>query len=770
MHFYVSNTGNDTWEGSLQRPVSSLERAKELVRKYNKNNQENVTVKIAEGKYYLKAPLVFSPEDGGKEGRTVTYEGVGRVTISGAVRINPNWELYKGNIYKTEVPAGTDFDCLFINGSIRHMARYPAYNEKAEQFNGYAMDSFDRGLVKNYQSPEGGFMHVMHEALWGDFHYCITGMTSSGILEYKGGWQNNRSSAMHHEIRYIENIFEELDCKEEWFLNKKESTLYYIPASMDELQDTLVEGARLKNLITLKGEEGSPVKNICFKNLCFTHSKRTFMEKMEPVFRSDWCIYRGGAVLLDGTENILLSGCEIKDAGGNAITVSGYNRNTTVQGCMIENAGASSVVFIGDFKAVRSPLFGYESIYGEESKVDWGAGPQNENYPSGCMVEDCLLIRNGRVEKQSAGISLSVCTNIKIKNNTIYEVPRAGINICDGTWGGHEITDNIVFDTVLETSDHGAFNSWGRDRYWDCRYEVMQNRLEKEPDLPLLDAMETTVIKHNIFECANGWDIDLDDGSSNYLITDNLCLTGGIKNREGIRRRVQNNILLNNTFHPHVWFKNSMDEFTGNIIFRPYADISLHGWGAEFDRNILYSDKEERTARELQEKTKMDKHSMVMKVEFMDINSGDFRFKNSCLQELLHITPLNFQNCGVVSGKLKKQAKSPFDLPCKIERSVDTEEGLCEIEGMKIKRLSGIEEISATGMYQETGIYVKEISEDSSWFEKGVRANDVLLYIDEKELKQVGQVLAALEDTYREITIWREQKKWKIELPSCVTR
>ena len=36
---------------------------------------------------------------------------------------------------------------------------------------------------------------------------------------------------------------------------------------------------------------------------------------------------------------------------------------------------------------------------------------------------------------------------------------RAGINVSEGTWGGHRIVYNDVFNTVLETGDHGAFNS-----------------------------------------------------------------------------------------------------------------------------------------------------------------------------------------------------------------------------------------------------------------------------------------------------------------------
>jgi hypothetical protein len=59
--------------------------------------------------------------------------------------------------------------------------------------------------------------------------------------------------------------------------------------------------------------------------------------------------------------------------------------------------------------------------------------------------------------------------DITVRHCSIYDVPRAGINIGDGCWGGHVIEFCDIFDTVKETGDHGSFNSWGRDRYWGLR-------------------------------------------------------------------------------------------------------------------------------------------------------------------------------------------------------------------------------------------------------------------------------------------------------------
>lgn len=90
---------------------------------------------------------------------------------------------------------------------------------------------------------------------------------------------------------------------------------------------------------------------------------------------------------------------------------------------------------------------------------------------------------------------------------------------------------------------------------------------------------------HNV---NHGWDIDLDDGSSNYEIYKNLMLAGGLKLREGFRRKAYNNILINNGLHPHVWFEESGDEFTRNIVMAAHAPVQQpDGWGVASDRNLF---------------------------------------------------------------------------------------------------------------------------------------------------------------------------------------
>ena len=85
---------------------------------------------------------------------------------------------------------------------------------------------------------------------------------------------------------------------------------------------------------------------------------------------------------------------------------------------------------------------------------------------------------------------------------------------------------NDLFNTVKETGDHGTINSWGRDRFWHPNYNVMTQITNEKPALILADVVEPIIIRHNRLRCDRGWDIDLDDGSSNYQVLN--CVKGFI--------------------------------------------------------------------------------------------------------------------------------------------------------------------------------------------------------------------------------------------------
>ena len=241
-------------------------------------------------------------------------------------------------------------------------------------------------------------------------------------------------------------------------------------------------------------------------------------------------------------------------------------------------------------------------------------------------------------------------------------MPRAGINIGDGSWGGHVIEFCDVFDTVKETGDHGSFNSWGRDRFWHPNPGEINHRVAQVPGLPFLDAVKPVVLRNNRWRCDHGWDIDLDDGSSNFIITNNLCLRGGIKNREGYARVVENNIILGSGFHPHVWLANSGDIFRRNIVSSAYrpAVMPKPPWGQDMDYNLVQqTGVPSAPAVELQSQSGRDQHSIAGDAQFVAPAAGDYRVKTGSPALALGFVNFQLDQFGVRKPELKAIARVP---------------------------------------------------------------------------------------------------------------
>jgi hypothetical protein len=767
---FVSPNGVDTNAGTKARPLKTFAAAQRAVRKLK--SKAPVTIWFHAGVYYLPETVVLTAADSGTKLNPVTYAALPgeEAVISGGVRLSLTWTPYRDGIMMAHVPAGLKTDQLFLNGKRQILARYPNYDPNSEYFDGWAADAFSKERAARWADPTGGYIHAMHRALWGDFHYVITGKNAEGEVTYEGGWQNNRRMGMHDKYRFVENIFEELDSPGEWFLNEKTSTLYFYPPANTDLHAAVFEAVRLPHLIEFRGSEEAPVKWVNLSGLTFRHSARTFMENKEPLLRSDWTTYRGGALFFNGTENCSLEDCFIDQAGGNAVFVNMYNRDIAIRRCHIARAGANGVAFVGDPKAVRSPLFEYAQRQNVKD-IDLAPGPKTNNYPSGCIVDDCLVYLTGRVEKQTAGVQISMSRNITVRHCSVYDVPRAGINISEGTWGGHVLEFCDVFDTVKETGDHGSFNSWGRDRYWGLK-DVDMDIIEagEYRDLPLADVVETNVIRNSRWRCDHGWDIDLDDGSSNYHLYNNLALNGGIKNREGFFRIVENNIMVNNSFHAHVWFRDSDDIFRRNIVFAAYKPIRVNKpWGKECNLNLLHTPGKTGTepAVALQNLSGRDTNSIESDALFVNPAAGDYRVREGSPALKLGFVNFAMDQFGVQAPRLKTIARTP-QLPGSGPAQAATlqsgrDSRTATWRGATVRNVVGLGEVSAAGLPSEVGVVVLSVAPQSEAATLGLRQGDVIL-------KLAGTDTPALDDLLRisggnRVTVFRNQHETILGTP-----
>ena len=742
--YFISSCGNDSADGSLDSPLLHIHEA--IERGENSDDQE-IHVYIREGKYYLGTSLVIDADKWKNKRLTLSAYNNEPVVLSGARKLSLNWVKQKNGIWKSKTEAGKG-DQLFVDGEKRILARYPDFEEGAI-FNGTAADAIAPARVKRWKSPEGGFIHALHARDWGDMHYVITGKDDKGVL-FEGGYQNNRPSNMHDKYRFVENIYEELDAPGEWFLDGKAGYLYYYPYSDENIDDEVFEIAEIPSLIKIKGAENEWISDVTIRGICFSQTSRTFMADYEPLLRSDWAIYRGAAVFIENAGRCRIEDCEFTGLGGNAIFLSRHIDDCVVKGNYIHQIGASAVCIVGDTSTVRSGVFKYEHSVPYEL-MDKVPGPKNEFYPRQCLVEDNLIHDIGLIEKQVAGVQIQVARGINVRHNTIYRVPRAAINIGDGSFGGHVIEYNDAFATVLETSDHGAFNSWGRDRFWHPSYEKMSSMVAEHPELILLDALFTTYIRYNRFRCDHGWDIDLDDGSSNFHIYGNVCLHGGIKLREGFNRVVENNILINNTLHPHLWFQNCGDIVRRNVFTQAYLPIELKSWGKMVDYNFFSS---ENALKQVQ-KDGTDAHSTSGTLLFADYQHYNFALSNTSKAFEIGFENIPQNVFGVYSPRLKRKAEKPELSELLVSDSANTNQTYLW-EKTEIRLVNGLGDRSAYGLPDEKGCIILKMNNAVNIQDAGLKENDVIYSI-------YGEVIDSVETLVRLINKYKWRKVLLLE-------
>jgi hypothetical protein len=452
---------------------------------------------------------------------------------------------------------------------------------------------------------------------------------------------------------FIENVFEELDAPGEWYLDREQGVLYYMPAEGVDLGSALVEASVLKRLVEFRGTQGNPVGHVTLSGFRIAHTEKTLLDDYEALSGGDWTIHRGGAVFLEGAEDCSIESCFFDAVGGNAVFVNNYNRRIRVYGNKFTEAGDSAICLVG----TKNRCIG-----------------SNKAFPAENAICNNLIHSCGVFGKQIAGVFSSISQKNTISHNLIYRMPRAGICINDGWGGGHVIEFNKVYDTMRETNDHGSISAWGRDMGW-C------SRQSHDPTVshsrgPLDDEKFTTIIRNNwvreydIVE----FGINLDDGCTNYHIYNNLTLGVGIKLREGDYRTVENNIMI----HPiepatlQIACEENHDVYARNIIVatakrpRPRirfpvdkhktpgpggkpGDIYVHYWwpmkgrmAKELDYNVFFSDVgaffatvNPRAARAAPDRYTLeqwqalgyDQHSVFADPMFVDAANGDYHVK-----------------------------------------------------------------------------------------------------------------------------------------------
>ena len=569
--------GDDRHPGTPEHPFATLHRARDAVRAAP---QAPTTVSLRRGTYYLTTPAVFGPEDSGTAQAPITYvaQRGATVTLSGGRRIAGDWQPYRDGILFCRLHQGPAFDQLFADGRRLPRARFPNGDHYARAAGADAWPHrqlhYDPATfsARAWAKPEAAVVHCFTRHRWGNVQWRLAGLDRGRHTLHLGAGGHQMAKTFQAADGggiglgcrfYVENVFEELDAPGEWYLDQEARALYLLPPEGVDPRTALIEAAGLERLLVLQGTRDRPVRHLTFRGLRLAHTGTTFLQPYDEPSLGDWSICRSGAAYVEGAEDCALEDCSFDAVGGNAIFVNGYARRIRIAGNTVTAAGDSAICLVGR-SHLRTDRAHACAHCGARHAWDWD--DPSPDHPLECSVENNLLHDIGVYGKQTAGVFLSLSERNTIRHNHIYNVPRAAICINDGVFGGHLIEYNDIHDTVRETGDHGPLNAWGRDRAW-CHAQSHGGASHPAGDVKT-DARYTTVIRRNRFRDARGWGIDLDDGASNYLVTENLCLGVSVKLREGDHRTVANNIFIHPANPPgiHVGYEANHDRFERNIV------------------------------------------------------------------------------------------------------------------------------------------------------------------------------------------------------------
>ena len=467
--FYVSPSGNDTWSGKLAEPSKSgtdgpfatIERSKIAVRNlkdevyklkkgaidkrfigtpHKFGSGRDILVLIRDGVYLLESTLNFSSTDAGERVETdlptgafeyhelkdyyvtyAAYPGESPV-ISGGERIT-GWKKKKDGKWMASMNK-SEVNELFAKGKRLTLARNP--NTGYFLTDGQPTDStcfkYREGDIKLWKGMETNLIHLT--VRWGSINSSIARIDIQNRTVYL---KNASPDIMTVPPKYyIENVEALMDTVGEWYFNKKEQTISFIPApEVGDPNLASVVFPRLASLINVSGTRDKPVRNLRFYNLQFENTR----------------------------------------LGGDGTVSFQYAKNCELLKNRIENVSQSAIMFgLGCYHNLISKNV-INDVKGSGIIVSGNPKPENWND----LVSDNVISFNRitNILTASTGISTSNALRTSISHNYISNTGSYGITL--GAWpnieetsdGSHLAEYNHVSYTNMKRDDEGGIAVYG---------------------------------------------------------------------------------------------------------------------------------------------------------------------------------------------------------------------------------------------------------------------------------------------------------------------
>lgn len=517
---YVSPQGNDEWSGRLSEPnaqgtdgpLATVQRARDIIRNLLRYGALDgpQTVWLRGGRYTLSEPLEFGPEDAAPvtyaayPGETPILDGGRRIagwretTINGRPALMAHLpEVAEGRWY---------FRQLFVAGQRRPRTRLPkeGYYWMADVPGTRPDDGLFGATSDRFRCAPGDIQPWRNLA---DVdvvvpHYWITERMPIASFDAQSNLviSSRRSRfALNDDLRrtfsryWVENVFEALEEPGQWYLDRQEGILYYLPLPGEDAQTLEAFAPRLEQLLRIVGdpEAGRLVRFLRFVGLTFEHTdwQLPHSEQVDGVeYASDPQAAVGvpGAIYLEGAEHCLFQGCTMQHLGGYAVEIG--------EGC-------------SGIRVMRNHLWdlGGGGVKLGGSDADGALCRRTGNN----VIADNHIHAGGRVFHSAVGILATHAFNNELVHNHIHDFYYSGIS-CGWVWGYAESVskNNRIEKNHIHDLGHGLLSDMG--------------------GIYTLGVQPGTVVRGNLIHDIRkwnygGWAIYLDEGSSHITVENNVC-------------------------------------------------------------------------------------------------------------------------------------------------------------------------------------------------------------------------------------------------------
>lgn len=649
---YISPSGNDTNPGTIDKPVASLVRARDIARDFRKSAAAGQKVEVIAlgGEYSMLQPLVLTPSDGGPENAPliIRSEEGKKVIFRGGVPIT-GWETVNDKLWRAFVPQvawyDSYFEQLYVNNRRAMRARTPN-----EGF--YFVNKVDETVAEkgSGRAPVVAVQKVTFDSTEAS---CFLSFTDSdyedALIVFYHNWDNTRKHILNYDSRqsaifiagegmkpwnpinnksrwFVENFRGALDAPGEWYLDRS-GYIYYIPLPGETPENTVFYAPIIKEFIKIEGVSAEkPVSGIRFENLSFEvagyHTPPTGNEPAQaaaPV---------SAVVTLDYARNIAFINCEISHTGTYAFWFRRGVHNCSVIHSYLHDLGAGGVK-IGETVIRQKP----------------------DEITSDILIDNNIIRDAGHVFPCAVGIIIFNASDNQLTHNDISNLRYSGIS-AGWVWGyaySPSKRNKIEFNHIHHLG-------WGE--------------LCDMGGVYTLGASEGTTVSNNVIHHVysfdyGGWGLYTDEGSFGIVEENNLvyaCKNSGFHQHYGKENIIRNNIFALNIRaqlqatrieeHRSISFTNNIIYFDNGTLlssnwhkFNLLTDYNCY-WDTR-SKNIMFADK----SFDEWKKSGKDVHSVIADPMFLNPALFDFHFKNQSVAREIKFIPFDYSKAGVYGNE-----------------------------------------------------------------------------------------------------------------------